>query len=446
MPKPSYASVAIDVDPKPRPLPIEPGPDTPFRILLLCDFSGRSNRGEPPPEHLRAYPIDRDTVDEVMFRMRPALQFGGPAAGLLMRFNELEDFHPDRIYGQDVFQKLRAAQLLHAAPALIGGSLLDSVLETTEGQPPRHSDLLQDFIQRAVAPHTLPREDPRVAARTAEVAAAAGSAMRAVLHHPDFQKLEAPWRALHWLVRSLETGPLLKVYVIDFGKADLAGSLRGLKRILVDDAVLAPGGEPWTLVVADFAFARTASDIQLLRGLAGIMHAAGAVLVAEADPADADSQEAAHLWQELRHLPEASSIGLALPRFLLRLPFGQQTAPIESFAFEEMPGAPDHQAYLWGNPGFACAHLLGQEFSRDGWSMRPGSHSVISGLPLHVYEAEGEQQLKPCAEVVLSEADADWILDQGFMPLVSVKGQDEVRLLRFQSIAHPLAPLSGRWT
>jgi len=111
-----------------------------------------------------------------------------------------------------------------------------------------------------------------------------------------------------------------------------------------------------------------------------------------------------------------------------------------------MPGTPDHHHYLWGNPAFACACLLGRAFSNDGWGMRPGTHAVIAGLPLHSYESEGEQQLKPCAEALLSEADTDWILEQGLMPLVSIKNQDAVRLLRFQSIAQPLAPLSGAWT
>jgi len=247
-------------------------------------------------------------------------------------------------------------------------------------------------------------------------------------------------------VRGLENGPQLKVYALDISKADLAGSLRELRRILVDEAVGTPGGEPWTLVAADFTFARTESDIRLLTGLAGIMRAAGAVFLAEADPNDADSQDAERLWQALRTSPQASSIGLALPRFLLRLPYGEKTNTIESFAFEEMPGTPDHHQYLWGNPAFACAYLLGLAFSSDGWDLRPGTHATITGLPLHVYEAEGEQQLKPCAEVLLSEAGADWILEQGFMPLVSIKNRDAVRLLRLQSIAQPPAPLSGAWT
>ena len=464
MPKASYASVILDVDPEARPLPVEPRSDTPFRILLLGDFSGRRNRGEPPPERLRPYLIDRDTVDEVLFRMRPALDFGDPGRGLVLRFHEIEDFHPDRIYRQEAFEKLRAVRRMPATeappaavpvpappqqptdmPGLTGGSLLDSVLETTEGQPARQRDALHEFIERAVASYTAPREDPGLARKAAEVAEEAGKVMRALLHHSDFQALEAAWRALDWLVRGLETGPQLKIYALDISKADLAGSLRELRRILVDEAAGTPGGEPWALVAADFTFARTASDIRLLTGLAGIMHAADAVFLAEADPDDADSPDAERLWQALRDSAQASSIGLALPRFLLRLPYGEATSTVESFAFEEMPGTPDHHQYLWGNPAFACAYLLGRAFGSDGWDMRPGTHAAITGLPLHAYELEGEQQLKPCAEVLLSEADADWILEQGLMPLVSIKNQDAIRLLRFQSIARPLAPLSGVW-
>jgi type VI secretion system protein ImpC len=459
--------VTLDVDAGARPQPVEPSSDTPFRILVLGDFSGRANRGEPPPERLRPYLIDRDNFDQVLARMRPELELGARGRGLMLRFRELEDFHPDRIYQQDVFKKLRAVRHLFAeAPAAAapapappqpppdlaafsGGSLLDSVLETTESRPsqaPRQRDALREFVERAVAPHTAPREDPRVAAQAAEAAAEANKMMSALLHHSGFQALEAAWRGLHWLVRGLETGPQLKVYALDLPKADLGGKLRELRRILVDEAAGTPGGEPWALVAGNFTFARTESDIRILAELAGIMRAAGTVFIAEADPADPDSQEAARRWQALRISPDAASIGLALPRFLLRLPYGEKTDTVESFPFEEMPGTPDHRKYLWGNPAFACAYLLGRAFSSDGWDLRPGTHAVIAGLPLHVYESEGEQQLKPCAEVLMTEADADWILEQGCMPLVSVKNQDAARLLRFQSIAQPPAPLSGAWT
>jgi type VI secretion system protein ImpC len=147
----------------------------------------------------------------------------------------------------------------------------------------------------------------------------------------------------------------------------------------------------------------------------------------------------------LRHSSEARWIGLALPRFLLRLPYGEKTSPLESFEFEEMPTSV-HQDYLWGNPAFCCAYLLGQAFQTYGWNLRPGAHRQIDGLPLHVYQQDGRPVMKPCAEVLLTEREAEFLMEQGIMPLASLKDQGAVILLRFQSIAHPLAALSGRWS
>ncbi len=457
MPKSSFASVTLDVDAESQPRRPAPSTDRAFRILLLGDFSGRASRGAPAAERLKPYLIDRDNLDQILARMRPELELGSRGRGLLLQFRELEDFHPDRIYRQDVFEKFRAARHLPgttATPAVApapaaeppdvqaisGGSLLESVLETTEAQPPRRRDALQEFVNRAVAPHTVPREDPQPAAQHAE----AGQLMRALLHHSSFQALESAWRAVDWLVRGLETGPQLKVYVLDLAKADLAGKLHELRSLLVDEAGGTAGDEPWALVAGTYTFAQTESDIRMLMSLAGLMHAAGTVFVAEADPSDADSPEAGRLWQTLRSSPAATSVGLAMPRFLLRLPYGEKTSTVESFPFEEMPGTPEHRQYLWGNPAIACAYLVGQSFLSEGWDLRPGTHT-ISGLPLHTYESDGEPQLKPCAEVLMTETDAESILEQGCMPLVSIKNHDSVRLLRFQSIAQPLAPLRGPW-
>ena len=111
-----------------------------------------------------------------------------------------------------------------------------------------------------------------------------------------------------------------------------------------------------------------------------------------------------------------------------------------------MPATPEHERYLWGHPAAACACLLGEAFSRYGWAMRPGSMDTLDGLPMHVYKEDGESVLKPCAEVLLTEEAAELLLDRGFTPLVSIKGTGRVRVLRFQSVAEPLASLAGRWT
>ena len=107
---------------------------------------------------------------------------------------------------------------------------------------------------------------------------------------------------------------------------------------------------------------------------------------------------------------------------------------------------PAHEDYLWGNPVFACALLLAQSFNEHGWQMRPGMHSQIDGLPLHLYQREGESELKPCAEALLTEEGAERIMDNGLMPLESLKGRDAIRLVRFQSITDPPQVLAGRWS
>jgi len=155
--------------------------------------------------------------------------------------------------------------------------------------------------------------------------------------------------------------------------------------------------------------------------------------------------EGTRAWEALRRLPEAAYLGLALPRFLLRLPYGAATDPTERFEFEEMDTVPEHKHYLWGNPAFACAYLIAQAFSENGWDLRPGAVGEIENLPLHVYREKGESRITPCAEVLLTEQAAETILDRGFMPLLSFKSQDRIRLARFQSLTEPPSPLAGRW-
>jgi type VI secretion system protein ImpC len=483
--KSSYASVHLDVNPSTHPAAVVVEPETPFRILLLGDFSGRAAQGSKASARWNAVEIDRDNFEEVLARVAPG--FSG------MQFRELDDFHPDRIYQESkLFQALREvrrklekpATLAEAAaeirawsqepaapaaaapappvererpalPAAASGiSLLDSILEADEpsARPPvTRRDELGSFVDRVVAPHLVPAEDADLPRLRSLVNAESGVRMRAILHHSTFQALEAAWRGVFHLVRAMETGVQLKLYLLDVCKAELAADLSSaedlresqLWRIVVDESV-GPGGEEWSVVAGDYSFARTAGDVEMLGRLARIMSFAGAPFLGEADPGGS-AEETAPGWERLRQSPEACWIGLAMPRFLLRLPYGKKTDPVESFEFEEMPGAPNHQEYLWGNPALACVQLLAEAFANDGWEMRPGKYAEIDGLPVHIYEAEGEKHAKPCAEVLLTERDIEWILEQGYMALASIRGRDAVRLVRFQSIAKPPARLSGRW-
>jgi type VI secretion system protein ImpC len=288
--------------------------------------------------------------------------------------------------------------------------------------------------------------------------------MRAILHHPDFQALEALWRSVLLLVRKVETDARLQVHLIDIADAELRadamaeGPLEssGLYRLLVESTVGTAGANPWSLLVGSFTFGPGSERV--LRRLAKIGRAAGAPWIAGADsrlagcPAvdrapDPDDWERMidPDWEAFRRSEDAAYIGLALPRLLVRLPYGEDTEPSEMFPLEELSASSGHEDYLWGNPAIACALLLAKTFAESGWAMRPGAHLDIEGLPLHVIRDEGEASAKPCAEALLTERAANRLLDTGLMPLVSMKASDAVRLVRFQSVAHPNASLAGRW-
>jgi len=314
-------------------------------------------------------------------------------------------------------------------------------------------DAFAEFLKRAVEPHLAPRQDPRQLEWAARVDAAAGEQMRAILHHPHFQSLEAAWRSLAMLIDRLQPDAELKIYVFDATLEELmaevpewsgSGAPTQFAGHLPSSLERCFGGskDPWALIVGDFVFGQTSEDAARLRWLGRLAAALGAPLLGEAAP-PSDPEPGPH-WQDLVRSAEARRIGLALPRFLLRLPYGKNTSPAEQFDFEEMPESV-HAHYLWGNPAFFCACVLGLAFRSDGWGMRPALHREIGGLPQHIYRADGESVAKPCAEALLTDTDAEFILANGFMPLLSRKDQDSVLLLRMQSIADPPAPLYGRW-
>jgi type VI secretion system protein ImpC len=442
----SRSSVHIDVVPGREPSfrPVAPGEA--FRILIAGDFSGRSNRRAGGS--LRGRPvlaIDRDNLDDVIAGLSPQLHL----PGITLRFGEVEDFHPDRIYREPAFQAL-VERLVGASPAVEArpvrnpapppAGLLDQIVgEDPAGRRPAKAEDANDlaeFLKRVTAAHVVQRPDERQERRRAEAGQAASALMSAILHHPDFQTLESAWRAVELLIRRLDTDGALKLYVLDATREEIEADPEAWA------SLLSRPDAPWALCLGNYVFGRSPEDLRLLNALGRAAERAGCSVIAEADAASVSDSNSE--WDRYRASPEARWIGLALPRFLLRLPYGPNTSPVESFDYDEMPES-RHADYLWGNPAFCCGYLLGMSFLEDGWELRPGSHREVSGLPLHVYSVRGETELKPCAEVLMQESEAEFLLDQGIMPLASLKGQDAALLVRFQSVAKPPRPLNGRW-
>ncbi|MCK9296113.1 MAG: type VI secretion system contractile sheath large subunit [Desulfobulbaceae bacterium] len=487
---------------------VKPQPETPFRILLVGDFSGRTSRGEGNPARLRPVAIDRDNLDAVLERLQVeiALPLAGKKQGpVTIGFAEMDDFHPDRIYQRlEIFAELRDMREALDDPAALamlsdelreqppatemtqlpplpaapeGAGLLDQIIDQTTHSSsrqtsPRSGSQLDSLVRELVRPHLVAKAHPRQQEMRDAVDRAAGELLRLIIGHPHFQAMEAAWRGLDFLVARLETADKLGVYLLDMSKEELAADLArdsdlrksAIFRLLVEEAVQTPGGEPWAMVAGCYSMEKTLADIGLLARLAQVAGAAGAPFIAAAndrmlcgrslhqtpDPDDWQPEaeaEAEEAWQLLRRLPESQYLGLVLPRFLLRLPFGADTETLDSMPFEELGEEEGgHERYLWGNPVLACALLLGQAFSNQGWRMRPGEVDEIARLPLHVYQQDGESRTKPCAEVVLTQRAAELIMERGFMPLLSFVNQDRVRLARFQSIAEPPTRLAGPWS
>lgn len=491
-----------------------PAEETPFRMLVMGDFSGRTNRvsgkqAKSPTAFRSVKPIrvDRDSIDAVLNRLEVAIELpllGDNAPSLGISFSELDDFHPDALYQRlEVFKafkqtrqsldspsglaayidQLRGAPLSEDstepeddAVSQTTGGLLDQIIEQSQstGQKPAAIPTKSkwgSFLNDIVKPHLVAKADPRQEEMVDAVDAAVSEVMRKILHHEDFQAVEAAWRGLSFLVSRLETDSRLQLYVLDVTQEELAADLFGsenlrrtaLYKLLVEQAIETAGGQPWAVVAGKYTFEKTTEHISLLGRMAKVVGAAGISFIAGAgdrflcartlaETPDPDQwhprkdQEADDNWQSLRQMAEAQNVGLCLPRFLLRLPYGKNTDPIDSFTFEEVVSPPAHADYLWGNPCLALLLLLGQSFSTEGWQKLPGSLLEIGSLPLHIYKEAGESHVQPCAETMLSQRAAENILDQGLMPLLSFLNRDMARLGRFQSIADPVARLLGPWS
>ena len=411
----------------------------PMRLLVLGDFSGRGDRR--PLATRPTQQVDVDSLDDVIERMGPRLAL--PAGEI--QFRRIDDFHPDRLYQRlELFQALRDKR---ARPPAEDDDLLGRLL----GKPPKKAPApapasgLDALIHDVVAPHIVKDTSAQTRMFVAAIDAAIAGQMRAVLHDPAFQALEAAWRGVHWLVSNLELDENLQLHLLDVSREELLADVvsangqlpqTGLYRTLVDRWRGVPGSHGWSAFVGLFQFGPSNTDVGLLAALGLIASNAGAQLLAGGDPELAGNDEARLAgWLGLRRSEAAPWIALAAPRMLLRRPYGRRSDPIESFAFEEFDGPPLHEELLWGQSSLALALLLGRGFTERGWEMEPGDQREIGDLPAYTFARDGEQVMQACAERFMSESEMQSLLDAGLVPIVSRRDRNAVVAVRFQSIA-----------
>jgi len=289
-----------------------------------------------------------------------------------------------------------------------------------------------------------------------------------ILHHEDFQKLEGAWRGLHHLVSHTETDEMLKIRVMNISKQDLGKTLKKYKGTAWDQSPLFKklyeeeygqfGGAPYGCLVGDYHFDQTGPDVELLTQMAQISAACHAPFISGASPTvmQMDSwQELANprdltkifttpeyaAWRSLRESEDSRYLGLTMPRFLARLPYGARTNPVEAFDFEEDTEGQDHSKFTWANSAYAMATNINQSFKAFGWCSRIRgieSGGAVEGLPVHSFPTDdGGVDMKCPTEIAISDRREAELAKNGFMPLVHKKNSDFAAFIGAQSLQQP---------
>jgi type VI secretion system protein ImpC len=329
---------------------------------------------------------------------------------------------------------------------------------------------IRTLAQQALASTQLVSADAikTISAMIAEIDRKLSEQINLILHHEDFKALEGTWRGLHHLVNNTETDEMLKIRVLNISKLDLKKTLKKFEGTAWDQSPIhkklyeeefgSPGGQPYGCIVGDYFFDHSPEDVKMLGSMAQIAAAAHAPFIAGAGPSvfQMDSwqdlskprdltkifQTAEYAsWRSLRESDDARYIGLAMPRFLARLPYGAKTVPLEEFDFEEDTEGADHNKYTWSNAAYAMASNITRAFKLWGWCARirgAESGGMIEGLPVHTFPTDdGGVDMKCPTEIAITDRREAELAKNGFMPLSHYKNTDYAVFMGAQSLQKP---------
>ncbi|REJ76419.1 MAG: hypothetical protein DWQ47_12505 [Acidobacteria bacterium] len=373
-------------------------------------------------------------------------------------------------------ERLVETQATNEERVLEGGELLDDILGSAkrdaESYPTQTTDKteLSKLIRELVKPHLVSTDEVEQAKLLGVLDEMTGDLMRKIIQSPDFRALEAAWRGLYLVVRRVETSSDLKLFLYDLSKDELGKDLKSVGDLtdsqyfksVVKETIEISNREPWALICGNYDFSVDVDDCASLIRLAKISNVINAPFVSHIRPQMlgveslakspvpsswnlSEESEGSKLWAMLRTIPESVNLGLAVPRFLVRLPYGENTDPTEAFDFEEFRSSSDHDQYLWSNPSFLCGLVLANAYRAHGWEVNGRYPLAIKGLPTHMFTTDGETSTKPCAEIAMTHEACDALIEQGLMPVISYKDTDKVRIGGIHSIRFPPKSLNGRW-
>ena len=430
------------------------------RLYLLGDFSGHN---DTPPIERKIRKIDCDGFELVMAEINSTLALGG---GKSLAFTSLDAFHPDRLIQHipiltELLQLRR--EICNPQPAESAAAKIQAFLPSTaasdaaaDDTPSRESDddtllrllgkkpespvaastSVDQWLNRLIAPHVSKAHAPQHQVLLTAIDAALSQYLRQLLHREDFQALEALWRAVDGLVND-EAANSQEIYLVDINRAELTcNSYREqlTKRLLQHMA--SSDGEQEFLIVGDFLITDDQEDIELLAFFSQLARRCTGRFIAAAEQALLDRYALSEQcrnpqWLEALATIDSDCVILAYPRYLLRLPYGRKRDPIETFEFDECPALPAPDQLLWGNSALLCARALIRAKTGSS-SMAAMSFADTASF---AFDSSGEQCLQPGTETVLTEAQANALLEQGITPVIGFRQRQGVRLAGMTSLA-----------
>jgi type VI secretion system protein ImpC len=359
-----------------------------------------------------------------------------------------------------------------AATTTAEAGFLDQIIKATKPRSDTQIETakrtLQEFVGKLLEPGAVVSKDVEKTINywIAEIDKKISDQLNEIMHTEEFQKLEASWRGLFYLVDKTETSTSLKIRVLNASKKDLLKDLEkaaefdqsGLFKKVYEAEYGIFGGEPYGTLIGDYEFSNHPEDMALLERVGQVAAAAHAPFISAADPTlfnldsfteiDAkrdlakifDSVEYAK-WKSFRESEDSRYVGLCLPHTLMRLPYGDKTRRTEGFRYEEDVDGRDHKKYLWGNAAYAMGARITDSFAKCGWlaSIRGvQGGGLVEGLPTHTFHTdEGDIALKCPTEVAITDRREKEFSDLGFIPLVHCKGRDFAAFFATQSCQKP---------
>ncbi len=478
---------------------INPGDRRKMRIAILGDFSGRANQGDlqigADLAGRKPIKFDVDSYEDVIARFATSLTLplGNDGSAVAVELNELDELHPDELYdnvelfselatlrsqvqqgvnldsvvgqlqgwGQE-FGDFRLTSKARAKGSKANTTLAVSDFESLIGgtvEAPKEPTGINAMIQRVVAPFVVDAPDAEQESMLTAVDQALSAAMSSILHHPDFQAVEANWRSLEMLARRVETGSHLELVLYDVAveeftadlaaQEDLSGS--GLYDMLVERPRLDEAQGPLAAVFGLYTFEETPPHAELLARMSQISAHMDAPFVAAIGPGFLNTKVEdlnpliSKTWDALRGTPQAKYIGLASPRFLLRMPYGKKTDPVDPFAYEEFNVKEGLRSLLMGNPVVLAAVLLAETLNQQGSDISLGSVMSVDDMPFHyMTDQYGDQIALPSTERLINVRMSADTITRGFMPVLSIQGQNVVRLGSFNAVGG--GELLGLWS